>query len=185
MKKRQLLTELQPKLGIDFGRVINDGASHPDGDDTAFLSGDYETAMRTPAMPGAYETIARLTTLFGGHVWIVSKCGERIQERTVQWLDHNDFWAKTGMSPENTRFCRQRPEKAVHCKRLGITHFVDDRRDVLGHMRGVVKHLYLFGNQKSEPPEWVTPTPAWRDVEVAVIQETAAAPRQRAKPRSR
>jgi hypothetical protein len=183
--KRELLTELQPRLGIDFGRVINDGSSHPDGDDTAFLNGGYEAAMRTPAMPGAYESVARLTTLFGGHVWIVSKCGERIQQRTLQWLDHNDFWTKTGMSRANTRFCRQRPEKAVHCKRLGITHFVDDRRDVLSHMRGVVDHLYLFGRQKSEPPEWVTATPAWHDVEIAIIEGIAAAPRRPARHRSR
>ena len=132
--------------------------------------------MRTPAMPGAFESIERLTKLFGGHVWIVSKCGERIEERTQQWLVHNDFWNKTGMSPANARFCRKRPDKVIHCKRLGITHFVDDRRDVLGHMRGEVDHLYLFGPQKFTAPEWVTATPTWRDVELAVIEGTAVAP---------
>jgi hypothetical protein len=176
-KGEELLAALQPRLGIDFGRVINDGSAHPDGDDTTFLNGGFEAAMRTPAMPGAFSSIARLTTLFAGHVWIVSKCGTRIQERTLQWLQYNDFWTKTGMSPANTRFCRARPDKAMHCKELGITHFVDDRRDVLGHMRGIVGNLYLFGHQKFAAPTWATATPTWRDVEIAVIEGTPVAPR--------
>jgi hypothetical protein len=175
----------EPRLGIDFGRVINDASAHPSGDDTAFLSGDYEDAMGAPAMAGAYDMIASLVTLFDGRVWIVSKCGERIQERTLQWLDYNEFWTKTGVSPDNVRFCRQRPEKAIHCKRLGITHFIDDRRDVLGHLRGLVDHLYLFGHQKAEAPDWVTHTLTWGDVILAVNQETPAEPRSRATRRSR
>ncbi|MFC0115730.1 hypothetical protein [Kibdelosporangium aridum] len=173
------------RLGVDFGRVINDGASHPGGDDTVFLSGTFEDAMRTPAMPGAFETLARLTELFDGKVWIVSKAGERIENRTRQWLDYNGFWTATGISPANARFCRKRPEKAVHCKRLGITHFIDDRQDVLRHLRDTVEHLYLFGRQRSQPPEWVVPTLTWADVETAVTEGISAEPRQRATRRSR
>ncbi|MCE7005077.1 hypothetical protein LWC34_19920 [Kibdelosporangium philippinense] len=172
------------RLGVDFGRVINDGASHPGGDDTVFLSGTVDDAMQTPAMPGAFETLARLTELFDGKVWIVSKAGERIETRTRQWLDHNGFWSATGIPAANARFCRKRPDKAVHCKRLGITHFIDDRQDVLRHLRDVVEHLYLFGQQKADPPEWVIPTLTWPDVETAVTAGIAAEPRQRATRRS-
>lgn len=175
----------EPRLGIDFGRVINEGSAQPGGDDTTFLSGGFEAAMRTPAKPDAFEVIARLVPQFGSRVWIVSKCGERIQERTRQWLDYNDFWSKTGIPPANTRFCRQRPEKAVHCKRLQITHFIDDRRDVLGHMRGTVENLYLFGPQKSLAPDWVTATLTWADVELAVTPGISVAPRPPARHRSR
>jgi hypothetical protein len=28
--------------------------------------------------------------------------------------------------------------------KLGVTHFVDDRAEVLGYMKGRVEHLYLF-----------------------------------------
>ncbi|CAM3605118.1 hypothetical protein KIPE111705_16530 [Kibdelosporangium persicum] len=173
------------RLGVDFGRVINDGASHPGGDDTVFLTGGFDEAMRTPAMPGAFETLARLTEAFDGKVWIVSKAGERIQQRTMEWLDHNGFWSATGVSRANTRFCRKRPEKAVHCKRLGITHFIDDRQDVLRHLRDTVEHLYLFGPQKADPPDWVVPTLTWLDVETAVTAGIAAEPRPRATRRSR
>ena len=37
------------------------------------------------------------------------------------------------------------PEKADHCLELAVTHFVDDRSDVLNHLVGIVEHLYLFG----------------------------------------
>ena len=184
-KGEDLLAALQPRLGIDFGRVINEGSAHPGGDDTTFLSGGFEAAMRTPAMPGAFSSIARLTTLFGGHVWIVSKCGSRIQERTLQWLEHHDFWNTTGIPTANSRFCRARPDKAIHCKELGITHFVDDRRDVLSHMRGTVGNLYLFGRQKFAAPDWATATPTWADVETAIIQGIAVGPRQPATLRCR
>ncbi|ALG05535.1 hypothetical protein [Kibdelosporangium phytohabitans] len=173
------------RLGVDFGRVINDGSSHPGGDDTVFLSGSVDDAMRTPAMADAFDTLARLTDEFGGNVWVVSKAGERIQERTMQWLDHNGFWSATGIPRANARFCRKRPEKAVHCKQLGITHFIDDRRDVLGHMRGIVPNLYLFGVQKADPPEWAIPTLTWADVETAVTEGIAAEPPRRATRRSR
>ena len=57
-----------PRLGIDIGRVIIDGSSHPTGDDTAFFKGGIENALLTPAMPGAFESIARLSNLFEGRV---------------------------------------------------------------------------------------------------------------------
>jgi hypothetical protein len=155
----------EPRLGVDFGRVINDGSSHPGGDDTVFLTGGFEQAMSTPAMPGCFETLNRLVSRFEGRVWVISKCGERVQRRTEQWLDHHEFWARTGIPRDHARFCRRRPDKAVHCAELSITHFVDDRADVLGHLRGVVPHLYLFGRQTGPPPPWVRHTPGWTEVE--------------------
>ncbi len=98
-----------PVLGIDFGGVINDGSSHPSGDDTAFLSGGYKEAMATPMMAGAVESIRRLHAAFEGRVWIISKCGPRIQQRTEQWLEYHRFFESTDVDPTHVRFCRQRP----------------------------------------------------------------------------
>lgn len=154
----------EQRLGVDFGRVINDGASHPGGDDTVFLTGGHDEAMRTPAMPGAMEVLADLVERFDGNVWIVSKCGERIQRRTLEWLDHHDLYGRTGVPRGNVRFCRQRPEKALHCRELGITHFIDDRGDVLTHLRGLVPNLYLFGSQVRPIADWVTHVPTWAAV---------------------
>jgi hypothetical protein len=62
------------------------------------------------------------------------------------------------------RFCRKRPDKAVHCGDLAITHMVDDRLDVHVALRGLVSHLYLFGPQQAEPPGWVRPALTWSDL---------------------
>ncbi|MCU1686197.1 MAG: hypothetical protein JWQ81_6936 [Amycolatopsis sp.] len=164
----------ESRLGVDFGKVINAGRSAPGKGDTVFLSGGYDQAMATPASAGCFDALARLTAQFEGRVWVVSKCGERIQQRTEQWLDHHDFWARTGIDSDQLRFCRRRPDKAVHCAELGITHFVDDRADVLGHLRDLVPHLYLFGHQGTPPPPWVRHTLDWADVEREIGLDTPA-----------
>jgi hypothetical protein len=155
-------------LGIDFGGVINDGSSHPSGDDTVFLTGGFDEAMATPAVAGAIDAIGRLSMRFEGRIWIVSKCGPRIQERTEQWLKFHQFFDRASIDPDHIRFCRQRPEKAVRCAELGVTHFIDDRADVLEHMLGTVEHLYLFGDRsEGDWPNFLRVS-SWSDVECAI-----------------
>src|SRR5689334_16267078 len=101
----------EPRLGIDIGRVIIDGSAHPDGGDTAFFDGDEATMLATPEMAGAVEAIATLGLLFEGRVWLVSKCGPRVQARTLRWLDGHDFYRRTGLPVRNVRFCRARADK--------------------------------------------------------------------------
>ena len=74
-----VVQERSPTLGVDFGRVINDGSSHPSGDDTAFLTGSEGEMLATPEMAGSFEALARLTDRFDGRAWIVFKAGPRIQ----------------------------------------------------------------------------------------------------------
>ncbi len=154
------------RLGIDFGRVIM-GAAGPDGRaDTSFLSGGEDRAMQTAAEPAAFEVIRELALHLEGRVWIVSKCGPRIERRTRRWLARHRFWEQTGVPSENLRFCRERREKRIHCRDLGITHFVDDRLDVLKHLRGLVPNLYWFGAETRVKPSpgWVAPVADWIDV---------------------
>jgi hypothetical protein len=158
----------QPRLGVDIGRVIIDGSAHPDGGDTAFFTGDTAQMLRTPAVAGVFAVLPRLVARFGGRVWLVSKCGDRVQRRTLHWLQHHDFAARTGIPAEHVRFCRRRPDKAIHCAELGITHFVDDKLDVHAALRDLVPHRYLFGPQPHTPPGWVRHTPTWADVEAAI-----------------
>lgn len=131
----------QSRLGVDIGRVIIAG----DGPDTSFVGGSEEDALRTPAIPGAFEALARLRVRFGGRVWLVSKCGKRVEARTRMWLATHGFFEATAIDPEHLIFCRTRPEKAPICGSLGITCFVDDRWDVLASMSGIVRHRILFG----------------------------------------
>ncbi|RSM57742.1 hypothetical protein DMB66_31905 [Actinoplanes sp. ATCC 53533] len=157
------------RLGVDIGRVIIGGGTVPGSSDTQFFSGDTARMLATPAVPGAFDTLARLVPRFG-QVWLVSKCGERVQRSTRQWLDHHDFAARTGIPRDHIRFCRKRPDKAVHCADLGITHFVDDKIDVHQALRGIVPHRFLFGPQRTPPPAWVRHTPTWAEVEQAITR---------------
>lgn len=99
-------------------------------------------------LPGLIEA-------FGGRAWIISKCGDRVRRRTLAWLDHHDFYARTGLPRENVRFCGKRPEKARHCAELGITHMIDDRRDVHHAIREIVPYRYLFDPAKEPAKESV------------------------------
>lgn len=152
----------EPRLGIDIGRVIIGGGNHS-GADTAFLDGDDRRAMETPPVEGAFEAIAELTRAFAGRVWLVSKAGLRIQTRTRSWLATRDFFRLTGVPKEHLRFCRERPQKAEHARELVLTHFIDDRLDVLRALHGVVPRLLLFGPQRHPlpPASWVERAPSW------------------------
>ena len=159
------MTTRQPRLGIDIGRVIIDGSSHPAGGDTAFFSGDEGVMLATPEMPGAFAAIARLASAFDGRVWLVSKCGPRVQQRSLRWLTAHDFTGRTGVPMDQIRFCLARPEKRRHCEELDLTHFVDDRPDVHTAIRGTVDHQYLFGPQSRRIPNFVVPVNDWSQTE--------------------
>lgn len=156
--------EAEPRLGVDIGRVIIDGSSHPTGDDTAFFRGGIDNALRTPPVAGVFDVLPTLVRQFHGRVWLVSKCGERVQQRTLAWLDHHRFYDRTGIPENHVRFCRARPDKAVHCSDLAITDFVDDRLDVHRALQGVVFRRYLFGPQRRPAPAWIIHTPDWPSV---------------------
>lgn len=155
-------------IGIDVGRVIISpgDSSKPD---TSFIGGSLEDALDTPPCDGMFDVMPALVERFEGRAWIVSKCGTRIQQRTLQWFEHHRFFERTGIPRGNVRFCLQRPQKALHCRELGITHFIDDRIDVLEPMAGIVPNRYLFGPQHRRTPVGMRHVPAWRDVAKAIL----------------
>lgn len=126
------------KLGIDIGGVIISRAN--DHTDTSFFSPNY---LRTSAVPGVFEGIRRLVDVVGtDNVFIVSKATDPTAERSREWLLHHDFYKRTGMKAENVFFCHERKDKAPICARLGITHFIDDKLEVLSYLETV---LYKIG----------------------------------------
>ena len=82
----------------------------------------------------------------------------------MQWFERHRFFERTGIDSSNVRFCLKRPEKAVHCAEIGITHFIDDRTDVLDAMVGVVPNLYLFGPQRAQARPGMQHVTTWKDV---------------------
>ncbi len=162
------------RLGIDIGRVLISPDGEGSGGDTSFIGGSMEAALRTPPYDDMFEVVPTLVERFRGQVWLVSKCGPRVQEKSRQWLRHHRFFERCGIAPENLRFCLQRPQKADHCRELGLTHFIDDRRDVLGHLNGLVERSYLFGPQKeSYVPAGLIHVANWRAA-LALVQPDRA-----------
>lgn len=132
-------------LGVDIGGVIIDRVN--EGTDTSFFTDNY---LRTTAVPGAFDALRDLVEKrFGNKVFLVSKCGQRVQNRTLEWLDHHRFYDITGIGRGHVRFCKERHQKAGICRELGITHFVDDRLEVLGNL-ATVSTLYLFKPRPNE-----------------------------------
>jgi hypothetical protein len=160
---------IPPALGIDVGRVLMCPADADGRPDTSFLDGSDARALATPAAPGVWEVVPALVRAFDGRVLIVSKAGPRIEALTRRWFAHHDFFGRTGIAPDAVRFCRKRPEKRDHALLAGLTHFIDDRADVLQHLRGAVPFLYLFGAQLAPAPAWTRPVADWAAVDAALL----------------
>lgn len=159
----------EPRLGLDIGGVIIARSAH-DSSDTSFFGGSLAAALATPPTEGMFEHVPVLVQRFGGAIWLVSKAGSRIQERTLRWLEHHKFFERTNISRAHVRFCRERPEKAAHCAELALSYFVDDRLDVLQHLDGVVPHRFLFGPQDRPVAEnRITPVATWAEVTSKVM----------------
>lgn len=127
MKKKEV-------LGIDLGDTIFDRSVSP-----------------TQPFQDALRVIKRLTEerFTAQHVHIVSKVNAEQMLRAEARLAEYGFFEATGIPEENLHFCAERSEKAPICERLGITHFIDDRVEVIYHLLNIVPHCYLFrGNTK-------------------------------------
>jgi hypothetical protein len=126
-------------LGIDVGGVII--SREGDGGDTSFFSDNF---LATPASKNAFEVISRVVSRFE-NVVIISKCGNRVQQRTKEWMAHTGFHKTTGIPWDKFYFCRERKDKVGIALDLGVTHFIDDRTDILSSMIGKIPFLFLFG----------------------------------------
>ena len=164
----------QPRLGVDFGGVIVPAVGRAEREDTHFS----DAFLETPPQPGAYEALRTLVTLFDGHVWIVSKAGQRIESLTRTWLQATDFFAQTGFDDAHLSFCRERSQKQEICAALKITHFVDDGVHIMQILRDTVPHLYLFGaddRHRASCP-WATAVSSWTEARTAILRDLPDSP---------
>lgn len=123
-------------IGIDIGNVIIGGVG---AEDTSFFTDDY---LATPEIKNAFESITLLNSQHD--VWLLSKCGEKVQARTLEWLKDRRFFDITGVDPEKVLFCRKRPQKAGIAKDHEFSVFIDDREDIIQSMEGTVQLPILF-----------------------------------------
>lgn len=151
-----------------------------DDTDTSFFSDRY---LETPAVLDGFDTLARLSReRFGEKIHLVSKCGPKIQAQSKEWLEHHRFTEIAGIPLERVHFCRRREEKAPICKRRGVTHFIDDRYDVLSYLKSV-PHLFLFrprdkdlARAEREPLPGLQVVQSWAEIAEALLDATPFTP---------
>lgn len=135
-----------PFLGVDVGGVL---VPHQSGrTDTSFFG---TRPLETPAVDGAIDGLRQLVELFDRRVAIVSKAGSRISQLTSRWMWSNDLFGKTGLDPGALHFVRTRPDKGPVCFSLGVTHFIDDRLDVLEALPSVANRYLFTGGRACSP----------------------------------
>lgn len=138
---------MRKALGVDIGNVIIDHRKTANGSVPFFLTDDY---LEAPPVDGAFETLRELSDIFKQSIHLVSKCDVITRDKNLTWLGHKQFYRHTATFRENVHFCNERRQKAEICEKLGITHFIDDKLEVLSSMIGKVGNLYLFRPEESE-----------------------------------
>jgi len=156
-----------PRIGIDVGGVLT-----REGDPGYMGSLDeWDTSWEAP---GAFDAVRKIVHVFGPeNTFLVSKVkpGGNMHRRMEQWLHVTcRFCEVTGILKENIIFVRSidGPEgKGVACHRYGLSHFVDDKIEVLkavfedeaGNSRhlverysGILFHFAKGGWGKMPPP---------------------------------
>ncbi len=159
-------------LGVDIGNVIiNHRLSDPN--DTTLHEERYSTI---PATDGVFDALKSLNDYFKGEVYLISKCTEWAEKKLLTWFTDNGFYSKTGIDPKNIFFVRERHEKDAICRKLGVTHFIDDRLEVLSHMIESTSNLFLFQPDTDEVNEFeeflskVTVVNSWDEVIRKIIK---------------
>ncbi len=95
-------------------------------------------------VPGALEHIQRIASAGRFRsIYIVSRANGPNRLYFLLRLSLMRFWRRTGIMRTRLYFCSRNSGKAAICERFGITHFVDDRPDVLRRL-GTVPRLFAF-----------------------------------------
>eukprot|EP00931_Biecheleriopsis_adriatica_P056170 TRINITY_DN33286_c0_g1_i1.p1 TRINITY_DN33286_c0_g1~~TRINITY_DN33286_c0_g1_i1.p1 ORF type:complete len:834 (-),score=127.09 TRINITY_DN33286_c0_g1_i1:50-2530(-) len=162
-------TGSEPRIGIDIGGVLTRD-SDPNHPCTSSKGCEWDASWLAD---GALDAVRKIVQVFGpSNTFLVSKVkpGGDMHCRTEKWLNDLDFCGKTGLPKENVKYCRKMdgPQgKGVVCQKLGISHFIDDKVEVLksvfedeaGNSRYLIERwqglLFHFssGGWRGEPPD--------------------------------
>lgn len=129
----------KPIIGVDIGNVISK-IDTDEGGRKSYLQHQIK---------GAFDGVRTLHQIFEGQICLISKCGVITQVRTREWLAKSLFFETTGVNPNYVFFCEERKQKGLICDYLGVTHFIDDRLEVLGYLK-TVPNKFLFSPSERE-----------------------------------
>ena len=119
-----------------------------------------DKALRNGPIMEARDWMTSLVNRIGPeNVFIVSKVGSRAEKLWATVLRESGFYRYTGMEQRNVRWVRDRTGengKAPVVQELQLTHFVDDRSDVLYDIR-----CHFTRHRLSVPELYIVPTVTW------------------------
>lgn len=134
---------LPRRIGVDIGKVLCGGDTDDSAGTPTMFGPDF---LHTPEVPGGFSALADLVS--AGHaLHLVSKCGERVQQRTELWLEEHRAYDRIGLDRCAVHFVRKREDKAPVARLLRLDAFVDDRLEVLLTFDAQVRTRVLFGPQ--------------------------------------
>lgn len=139
-------------LGVDIGGVIIDREKPLEWLKWQLWPGN--AFLRTPAVENAFDCLRELLEdRVVQEIFLISKANPETERKTRLWLknylsaEKANFWEHTGILPENLFFCDRNKDKAMLCRGLGVTHFVDDKTEVLKKLPPrIVKILFQQGD---------------------------------------
>lgn len=140
------IIRMKTKIGIDIVGVLAD-------DKKPFIrAGEY---VIFSLMKDAIEVVGRIVNKFGAeNVFIVSRVtSHQTALATGIWMETHQFLQKTKLPLENVHLCTRHGEKTEVAKKLGITHFIDNKLNVLDYFDDNVE-LLAFRVEKSEAEEY-------------------------------
>lgn len=155
-------------LGIDIGGVIVSADTDTLEKTNVMMSEKY---LATKPKEHCFEVIKNLgAQRFGERIYLVSKAGSIMQMKSRRWLDHHDFFKITGVDPCHIAFCLERKDKARIARQLNLTHFIDDRLEILSYL-DTVPHRYAFQPRENELTRYahilkhITVVQSWEDIQ--------------------
>lgn len=156
------------KFGTDIGGVL---AAHA----TLEYLEQPGRHLAIPEIEGAFDAVRQLREeKFGDEGYVISMCDEQIEVRSREWLTHTNFVKRTGIVWDRIIYCRTFAEKAQIAGRLGLTHFVDDRLEVMEDFNNE-ERLYLFQSNAQERARFsrhlhkVLEVQSWREIVADIL----------------
>lgn len=113
-------------LGIDLGGTIH----------------HKNEKKETVPMDNAFRVINHLRNKVKA-IYIVSRVNDEQSLRAYQWFQKFKFFEETGLTPNKVFFCYERYEKGPICNKLRVTHFIDDRPEVMFYMPAGVNCILM------------------------------------------
>lgn len=91
----------------------------------------------------AFRIIRRMVDDPNVDVYIISKVTPEQERSAIKWFSEINFLEVTGLPMANIHFCRERIDKAIIAEKVGLSHHIDDRPEVMAHMDvDIVKYLF-------------------------------------------